>query len=637
MKKYWYILIFISFKTFASNKYYFSTSGSDGNSCSISLPCQTLTKLNSLSLSNGDSVFLNRGNSFYGSITVNSSGVYIGDYGTGARPIVTGFTTLSGWSSLGGGIYSTVCSGCKATDNLLLMNGVQQPLARYPNTGYLSYETFSTNTSITDNQLTGTPNWTGGYVAMKNNQYTMTTNPITNHSTTTITYTPTTAFTGSNNFGYFIINDSLALDTLGEWWFSVPTGNMKMYFGGNSPASYTIQTTTQDTLLNINTNLKNITINNLDLEGAGIYGVFVAKDTNLIISNCTIKYCGETAIWDSSGYNSHFINNYIQYCNDIGIFTGGHASGDYIGYDTIRNCGTISGQGRGFQGSNYMCVFGTSLKGIIEYCRVDTSGYTALHVYNDSSVNNNSVDYFCFLLQDGGGIYHLGYTDTTLVHNIYNNVITNGIGASSGTNSATKFANGIYVDANNFGVRVVGNTIYNCVNAGIYFHDSRSCSASSNTSYANKYQLLFQGDNASYPIKNMSIKNNIFGISASNQDLIHFDAFNSQRFNNSFGICDSNYYSLIGITNTPFYSGLSQTYNQWKDSTSDSHSNLLAASTSFQYNNTSSSLSVTLTKNYIDVLNTLYFKNINIPSFSSLLLLPGSFIVTPIGSKFSLQ
>ena len=61
-----------------------------------------LTKLNSFfySLAAGESVLFKRGETFSGAITVNQSGsagnpIVISAYGTGANPVISGFTQVS--------------------------------------------------------------------------------------------------------------------------------------------------------------------------------------------------------------------------------------------------------------------------------------------------------------------------------------------------------------------------------------------------------------------------------------------------------------------------------------------------------------------------------------------------------------
>ena len=124
--------------------YYFSATGNDANNgTSASTPWKTLNKLNSVfsSLNPGDNVLFNRGDVFYGKITISKSGTAasrftIGAYGTGAQPIITGFTTVSAWTNLGDNIWeSTTAISTLPTCNVVLINGVNTAMGRYPNTG----------------------------------------------------------------------------------------------------------------------------------------------------------------------------------------------------------------------------------------------------------------------------------------------------------------------------------------------------------------------------------------------------------------------------------------------------------------------------------------------------------------------
>ena len=98
--------------------YYISASGNDANNgTSTSTPWKSLSKLNSYfsSLKPGDNILFNRGDIFYGSITINTSGtsgspITISAYGTGANPVITGFTNVTAWTNLGGNIWESSCS-----------------------------------------------------------------------------------------------------------------------------------------------------------------------------------------------------------------------------------------------------------------------------------------------------------------------------------------------------------------------------------------------------------------------------------------------------------------------------------------------------------------------------------------------
>lgn len=77
---------------------------------------------------------------------------------------------MSNWKPVGNGIYE---SEIATNGSNLMLNGVQQPLGRYPNTGYLTYEASETNTSITDYELHGSTNWTGAELVIRKNRWTL--------------------------------------------------------------------------------------------------------------------------------------------------------------------------------------------------------------------------------------------------------------------------------------------------------------------------------------------------------------------------------------------------------------------------------------------------------------------------------
>src|SRR5665647_3772078 len=141
MKKFFLLPLIIFGLTANATNYYISSSGNDANNgTSTSTPWKTLNKLNSYfsSLTPGDNVLLNRGDVFYGSITVNKSGtagspITIGAYGTGAQPVITGFTRITGWVNEGGGIYSKTISLASKDSIIVSLDGVNIGIGRWPN------------------------------------------------------------------------------------------------------------------------------------------------------------------------------------------------------------------------------------------------------------------------------------------------------------------------------------------------------------------------------------------------------------------------------------------------------------------------------------------------------------------------
>src|SRR5436190_16862712 len=138
------LVVLFATTTNATNYYFSAISGDDSRTStqakSSSTPWKTLSKLNAFfsSLQPGDSVLLKRGETFYGSITAAKSGIsgapiVIGAYGTGSKPIITSLVTLANWVSKGSGIWESYNSSLGATVNMVLLNGVEEGMGRYPN------------------------------------------------------------------------------------------------------------------------------------------------------------------------------------------------------------------------------------------------------------------------------------------------------------------------------------------------------------------------------------------------------------------------------------------------------------------------------------------------------------------------
>ena len=103
MKKLLYIFLFVSINVSATN-YYVKTGGNDSsNGLSDATAWSSLSKVNSITLQPGDTVFFRRGDTWKGMLEprgdgVNGNNIVISAYGVGNRPIITARNTVSGWS-----------------------------------------------------------------------------------------------------------------------------------------------------------------------------------------------------------------------------------------------------------------------------------------------------------------------------------------------------------------------------------------------------------------------------------------------------------------------------------------------------------------------------------------------------------
>jgi hypothetical protein len=231
--------IILTANLFAANYYFSSSIGNDAYTTmqarNTATPWQTTTKLNAVmsTLLQGDSVLFKCGDTFYGSINISIYGtlampIVFSSYGVGAKPIITGLTTLSGWISTGTNLWEASCANCSDEVNVLLLYDSIKAVGRYPNynspnKGYLNFESHIDSTQIIDNQLFNTPNWTGGEVVIRKNHWIIDRHLITLHNNNNLKFNNISGYHPIDNWGYFIQNHPLTLDQHGEWNYNPTT------------------------------------------------------------------------------------------------------------------------------------------------------------------------------------------------------------------------------------------------------------------------------------------------------------------------------------------------------------------------------------------------------------------------------
>jgi parallel beta-helix repeat protein len=628
--KYFVVLALLMFSFSAySTTYYIAASGNDANSgTSSSSPWQSINKLNSVfsSLSPGDNILFNRGDVFSGTIVIKKSGlsgspITISAYGTGAKPIIWGFSGVSSWNNLGGNIWESAnpVSNLNYT-NMVVVNGTNTPMGRYPNSGFLYYQTHNGLVSITSNGLSGSTNWTGAELALYQATFTIGRDPITSQSGGTIYYTaaPNDEPIQYDNQGFFIQNDPRTLDSLNEWYYNPTTKKLRIY----SPTSPTnVLLTTIDTLLNSNQQ-NYFVVDNISFQGSNTASVVINNSKYVSIQNCDFNYSGKDAIYGPYSGSSTALN--IQGCtmnntNNTAIdLTGGFANAT-VQSNSVTNCGMVPGMGGG-QPANYAAIVAPGPSSLIQYNTVTNSGYIGINFFgSNSTINNNFVNGFCNVLHDGGGIYTWNIWPNTQQSNIK---VTNNIVLNSATDC------GIYMDDNSNGIQVSGNTVANCT-IGIYLHNNWNMVATNNTTYNNSFSAMsLYNDNANVNMTNINLSNNIFFATTSTQ-LTGWLAWLERITYTS----DYNYYArpindtnsiysyvngVFGFLTLPMIRALKgqEIHSQTSPKTTSNLSDLL-----FEYNATSSNETIPLNATYIDVRSVSYNGSITLAPYSSAVLI----------------
>ena len=563
-----FVLIVISVTGKAVTYYFSSSTGSDNYTSdqakNQSTPWQTIGKLNSImsSLQPGDIVLFKRGDTFPGTITIGVSGspghpITFGTYGVeNSKVILDNRLQITGWVNLGGNIWEASNTGLQSQPSSLFVDNKPMALGRYPNIdaangGYLTVSSHpaGSKTVFTDNTLSGSPNWTGAEVVLRNDHYLLNRLTVASQSGQTITLSSSAQNEIRDKFGYFFQNHPSTLDKDGEWCYIATTKKLRLY-SISDPNTKSIKVANTDNYFTINAK-SYLIIDGFVMYGAKLCAVAMKTVTYCTIKNCEFNASGTCAI--NIGNFGATDNDSITIINNSFLKTQSNCINAYgkrlsfIG-NTFSNTGMVPGMAESGQYSLGIYTLATGLD--IERNVFDNTGYAAISFLWSSNVliKENVINHFCMVLDDGGGIYCWQETQGAAPVNrkIINNIVLNGTGAINGTDGISANAEGIYMDDRSANVEITGNTVAYCSNAGIYIHNSPNCIVKNNTIYSCKLDLwLNHDDNApAFPITNADIQNNLLAtieLDASKTQLFQYQTNNQSAISN-IGILDNNIY-----------------------------------------------------------------------------------------------
>lgn len=585
------IALVISFIAICSNvqgqtNYYFSSSKGDDSRTTTqaqnsTTPWQTINKLNSFFkyILPGDSILFKRGETFYGSLEVMNSGttgnpIVLGAFGTGHKPVISGFSKISEWTSLGNNIYEASIPNNRKTVKCIAINGELQPIGRFPkassaNDGYLDFESHIENGQITDNQLTDASNWTGGEIVIRKNHWVIDKTPIISHIGNVINFIPvTTLYNLANGSGYFIQNHPSTLTQNGDWCYDSSKNKLRIFYSSLPPQ---VNFSSVDQLVTIQSK-NHIKIINISFEGANAKAVYASDAISIGIDSCNFNFSGiNAAYFNQISGDIEFSNNVITNSlnNAVEFISKRHKDSYFsIRNNRIANTGMIAGMGESGDG-NYKALVVTAENGAtVEYNSITNTGYIPLEFNgNNILIKNNIIDNYCLIKDDGAGIYTWNggvpvkkYTNRI----IKGNIVSNGIGCPNGTSDKAAQpegqAYGIYMDNNVNHVEISDNTVYNISDVCNHNNSTSFISIFGNTFFnvGRCFDLVrwtndgYSPVNGGQDITKMNIQRNIFFNTSTDQsaceylDLgVNFPLSSTiyERIS-SVGIIDNNYYHL---------------------------------------------------------------------------------------------
>ncbi|MDO8952027.1 MAG: right-handed parallel beta-helix repeat-containing protein, partial [Draconibacterium sp.] len=567
MKKIAFSIIFLLILTCANaTNYYLSSSlGNDllNDGKTPETPWQTIGKLRTMlsALLPGDSVFFKTDDTFYGQLTSVKSGnatknIYFGSYGTGRKPSISGTTTVSNWTNSAGNIWEATCTDCGSKVTNFFIDGRPQQIGRWPNAnatnkGYLSYESHSGTNQITDNQLTGAINWTGAEAVVRRVRWILDRLTIKSHNAGTLVFTSNVSYEFLDGFGYFIQNDPRTLDQQGEWYFHPTTKKISLY-SETDPNLQVTSASKLDNLLKL-TGVNFVTIENLRFAGSNKLTIDIQNCKNITLRNTEVDYSGENAVNIYGCENLLFESNLINHTNNNALVAN-NCNNFIMRKNVIKNTALIAGMGLGADGQ-YNAVQTGGKNMLAEFNTIDSVGYLGFNFNGDSlTIRNNVISNYCMTKDDGGGLYTWSDgVSKNYSRKLIGNIVINAIGVPEGSGWPGVASEGIYIDDRSFNVDIIGNTVYNCGNNGIFLHNASQVTVRNNTVYNNGTQLWLVHDNIAptFPVTNCNIDSNIFVSRELTQRVASFTTIDNGI--PKMGNFDYNYYCRPLDDNLTFY------------------------------------------------------------------------------------
>jgi len=480
MKLIYTILLLICFNANAT-VFYVSNTGSDSNNGTTELlSWRTIAHVNAQTFAQGDYILFKRGDSWNERLNPPSSGaigsvITFGAYGTGLKPIITGFMSAT-MENQGGNIWKGVAVGNVQRQNTVLIDGLFRGKGRYPNSTYLYTSNAGDTYTRIITSFTDTPNYTGGELVTFGYNWIIDVNKIARHAVDTM-YLDSAVTYPVTGYRYFVQNLPSLCDEQYEW--SINNDTITVY----STTEPTVLYSSIDTLIDIQG--KNyLEFNGLHITGANSSGIYLDSTDYTTIQNCTIDFIGGSnpqpqtmsglagaAIRGENPSHLTINNDSILHSLNDGIFLIRNPSNCTITNNYIKNTSMIVGLGAGGNGAgNAIYYAGNGAK--IEGNRIDSVGYVGVWFGGESdTVYHNYITNFAVNKEDGGGIYTAHGAPSCLIRS---NIVTGGIGSIF-------IAAGIYLDDNTYGVRVDSNTTFDTKYYGLFLHISNKVTATDNT------------------------------------------------------------------------------------------------------------------------------------------------------------
>jgi hypothetical protein len=559
----WLFFLTVVMQLCNAQTYYVSSKGDDNSDGkNVSTPWRSLAKLSTVlgTLKPGDSILLERGSVFTGTLNIQSSGlpqkpIYIGAFGKGANPIMKGSVQQKNWTLMENNIWVAVCDSCKEAPANLFINNKAQPVGRFPNKGYRLVTSQKKGTFVDSSIGLQDADWRGGELVVKSKPYILDRFPIQSYRNAVFEVTTPDKYKPEEKSPYFIQNHFATLDSPGEWCFSSFEKKLFVYATKLPPSKYPVEVSYVKTGLIIN-DQHDIVVENISFVNYQNTAVQITRSSNVALRENIITCPGINGLEMKASLHPVVESNLFTDVSNDAVIWENNDNGVFA-HNKVLRTGIIPGRGKSGNGA-YIAFYAIGdtqeKKNVIQNNTIDSTGYSAVDFRNGSTlVKNNLISNFCLIKDDGGGIYT--WTNAYGNNVIEGNIILGRKLPNSVLYSEKNYSYGIYIDDRTRDVIIRNNTIAFCSVAGILVHNANGVTIYENKLLGNgentfnkeKGQLVLRRDRLApgteWDIKNILFTNNKVVSTREDQYAVYLNFYKEQSA--SVGSFDKNQYTVL--------------------------------------------------------------------------------------------
>lgn len=287
-------------------------------------------------------------------------------------------------------------------------------------------------------------------------------------------------------WGYFYTGSLWMLDSPGEWFYDTSSKTIYVWSSNGDAPSADFRYSRLEQAASL-ASLAYLNIDGIAFRNAAL-GLDLRRSTSVNMTKAEVRNTAGYGV-NGEGSINLAMSNMVFRNNLTDAVQAPNSTGVRLIDSDIEDSGVIvnaNGQITSLPSISHGAI-DTGKKSVIKDNRVRNTSYLGIAVSDDGVVSGNSLETFCLVLNDCGGLYNFGASRALFE----NNIVSDGRGSINGIpRGLNTHTVGVYFDrGTNAGV--VRNNTVSGVDSGMQLHDARNNTIEGNKFYGNKIQQMW--------------------------------------------------------------------------------------------------------------------------------------------------